>query len=156
MIKLSRGPKPSILERNAATWTAEFTAHVGPLSTMSATTRYRYRASEIKTAVKRDSHSKCIYCESCVSQVHPGEIEHILPASKRRDLVVDWDNLAFVCTECNREKSDYLEPELPLVNPYVDEPKEYLAFYGPIIHHRTGSARGEITVRRLRLSDRSD
>jgi hypothetical protein len=156
MIKLTRGSKPVVLEENAEMWTEEFTAHVGPLNAMTATIRYRYRDPEIKIAVKRDSHNKCIYCESYVSQVHPGEIEHILPVSKRRDLVVDWDNLAFVCTECNRGKGDYLEPGLPLVNPYVDEPREHLAFFGPTVHHRTGSARGEITVRQLKLHKRSD
>lgn len=122
---------------------------------MAPATRYRYRDPSIKAAVKRDSHEKCIYCESYVTQVHPGEIEHILPVSKRRALAVDWDNLAFVCTECNREKGDYLETELPLLNPFVDEPSEHLAFYGPLVHHKTGSSRGEITVQQLKLSKRN-
>jgi uncharacterized protein (TIGR02646 family) len=151
MIRLERGDKPPILIEKADEWTAEFAAAGAP-HTMAPAVRYRYRHADIKEAVKRDSHKKCIYCESHITQVHPGEIEHIAPVSKRADLVVEWENLAFVCTECNREKSAYYEPNLPLLNPFDDDPDEYLAFYGPMVLHRTGKPRGEITVRQLKLS----
>jgi hypothetical protein len=55
----------------------------------------------------------------------------------------------------NREKLDYDEPTLPLLDPLMDEPAEHLAFYGPMILHRTGCDRGDITVRRLKLNERS-
>jgi hypothetical protein len=152
MIKLPKGERPPVIAEKGEDWAARFVAHNGSLSSMAPSLRYCYRDPTIKAAVRRDSHDKCIYCESFMTQVHPGEIEHILPVSKRRDLVVTWENLAFVCTECNREKGDYLEAALPLLNPYADEPAEHLAFYGPVVHHRTGAARGEVTVRQLKLS----
>jgi uncharacterized protein (TIGR02646 family) len=152
MIRLERGPKPAVLAEKGDEWAEEFLGFEGRLATMAASMRYRYRATEIKEAVRRDAHGKCIYCESYITQVHPGEIDHIRPVSKRRDLVVEWGNLAYVCTECNREKRDYYEPALPLVNPFEDDPNEHLAFYGPAVLHRTGSERGEVTVKRLRLN----
>lgn len=151
MIRLRRGTKPAVLESNSTAWTEEFVGHEGPLSSMPATQRYRYRHPDIKVAVKSDSHGKCIYCESYISHVHPGEIEHIAPVSVRPELVLDWENLAYVCTECNREKGAYFEPSLPLLDPFVDDPDEHLVFYGPMVLHRTGSARGEVTVLELKL-----
>lgn len=154
MIRLARGPKPGVLEERGEEWAREFVGHVGPLAQMAPSTRYRYRHAEIKEAVKRDSSEKCIYCESKITHVYPGEIDHLLPASKRRDLSVAWENLGYVCAECNREKRDYYEPALPLLDPYEDEPGEHLAFYGPMVLWRSGSERGEVTVRELKLHRR--
>lgn len=156
MIRLHRGDKPPILEQNSETWTEEFLGHNAdkPLSEIPDGVRYRYRDSAIKEALKEGAGLKCMYCESTILQVHPGEIEHILPVSKRRELVADWNNLGFVCHVCNREKGDYYNPELPLLNPYEDEPSEHLAFFGPLVLHRSGSNRGEITVRTLKLERR--
>lgn len=151
MIKLKRGAEPAILHTKAGEWTREFSAHVGPLSGMPNAQRYRYRHPDIKAAVKRDTHGKCVYCESYVGHVHPGEIGHIAPVSERPELVVSWENLAYVCTECNREKGTYYEPTLPLIDPFVDEPKDHLVFYGPMVLHRSPSARGEVTAQRLKL-----
>jgi hypothetical protein len=151
MIRLKRGEKPAILATKHEEWTREFTAHVGPLSTMPKAQRYRYRHPDIKAAVKSDTHGKCVYCESYVSHVHPGEIEHIAPVSARPALVVDWENLTYVCSECNREKGAYFEPTLPLLNPFVDEPGEHLVFYGTLVLHRSPSPRGEVTVQQLKL-----
>ncbi len=154
MIKLKRGAKPEILEQKAEEWAREFVEHEGPRNAMPDSKRYRYRHPDVKDGVIRDSRAKCIYCESHVTQVHPGEIEHLLPSSKRPELVVDWDNLGFVCTECNREKLDYYEPSLPLINPFEDDPAEHLAFFGPMILQRSRAPRGELTVRLLKLNDR--
>lgn len=93
-----------------------------------------------------------MYCESFISHVHPGETDHILPIDKRPDLVVSWNNLGLVCTKCNHAKSNYYEPELPLLDPFVDEPNEHLMFFGPMVMHRDGSERGEITVSQLDLN----
>jgi CRISPR/Cas system Type II protein with McrA/HNH and RuvC-like nuclease domain len=152
MIRLRKGREPAVLVKNSAKWTKEFCEFQGRLSEMPPAMRYRYRDSTIKAAVRQDSHDKCVYCESSISQVHPGEIDHIEPVSRRRDLVVAWDNLALVCSECNRAKGDYYEPTLPLLNPFVDDPASHLVFYGPLVLHRTGCSRGEATVKRLKLS----
>ena len=154
MIRLTRGSEPAVLQQNKEAWTREFVDHTGPRSEMSPTKRYRYRHPDIKAAVKRDSAEKCIYCESLITHVHPGEIEHLEPSSQVPERIVDWGNLGFVCTECNREKLDYHDPDLPLLNPFTDEPSDHLAFYGPMVLYRPGADRGEITVRKLKLNDR--
>ena len=57
-----------------------------------------------------------------------GDIEHILPKCKdaRPDLYVEWSNLTLACEVCNRvNKRDYYNPNIPLVNPYEDNPNEF-------------------------------
>jgi CRISPR/Cas system Type II protein with McrA/HNH and RuvC-like nuclease domain len=154
MIRIHRSPKPAVLAEKADEWTKEFCDFTGPLGDMPATIRFRYRHPHIKDTVRQDAHEKCMYCESSITQTHPGETDHILPVSKRQELVVDWDNLGYICTDCNREKLDYHAPELPLVNPYREEPSDFLVFYGPVVLQRLGAPKGEITVRRLKLNER--
>ena len=47
----------------------------------------------------------------------------ILPKSANPDEVVEWENLFPACLRCNRKKN---KREERIVNPCVDEPKEYL------------------------------
>jgi hypothetical protein len=119
-----------------------------------AAARFRYRHPDIKAALRGESYDKCIYCESKVSHTFPGETDHLAPVSKRPDLVVEWTNLAYVCTECNREKLDYYSEAEPIVNPYDDDPRDYVMFYGPIVLHRAGNAKGYRTVQKLKLTAR--
>ena len=113
------------------------------------TVRFRYRHKDVKAAVKRDSHGKCIYCET---PTEFGQTDHINPVSKCPDRVVDWDNLAFVCTECNTHKSDYYDPDAPLVNPFVDDPAEFLSFLGPFVMAAPDNHRGQLTLLQLKLN----
>lgn len=149
MIKLEKGLEPGILARNAAHWTEEYERGLED-GGLTNTQKFRYRHSDIKQAIRRETSEKCAYCESKVSHVHPGETDHIAPVSRRPDLVVAWNNLTYVCTECNRRKLDYYSEVEPLVNPYVDQPKEHLLFFGPMVLHKDD--KGFRTTRRLGLS----
>ena len=150
MIRLNKLPKPAVLVANETTWSADYLIYKATGSPKSAARRYR--DGEIKAEVQRETSDKCAYCESKVSHTYPGDVEHILPKSARPDLFVQWENLTYVCFQCNNEKRDYYEPAQPLLNPYQDDPQSHVQFLGPMCLEMPGSARGQLTVLRLQLS----
>jgi 5-methylcytosine-specific restriction endonuclease McrA len=152
MIKLVKEPEPEILKQNKEEWTKEYLDSLKKGNQISVTVRFRYRHVDIKTAITKETYEKCIYCESKIKQVSPGEIDHILPISKVPEKILDWSNLTFCCTECNRRKSDYYDPQLPLLNPYIDNPDDYLIATGPCIFHVPNNQRGHITERKIELN----
>lgn len=149
MIKLTKDEKPSVLVDNGQKWQAEF-VNGRKTGNLKDSQKYRYRHPAIKEALRNETHQKCAYCESKISHVHPGEIDHILPVSMRPDLCVHWENLTLACSECNRRKSDYYSEEEPLVNPYVHEPSVHLIFYGLVVLHRDDM--GYRTLKHMELS----
>ena len=149
MIKLVKGYEPGILANNGQRWATEYLQGLKARNLTDAQ-KFRYRHPNIKEALREETHDKCAYCESKISHVHPGETDHILPVSRRPDLCFSWTNLAYVCSECNRRKSDYYSETEPLVNPYVDEPSMHLNFFGPLVLHR--DAKGLRTTRKIGLS----
>lgn len=148
MIRLHKGPLPDILVNKAAEWTKEYKDALAA-NAMTTTIRYRYRDAEIKAALRRDSHNKCIYCESDIGF---GQTDHIHPVAKCPDEIVSWANLALVCTECNTYKSDYYAPTEPLINPFVDEPSAHLLFLGPLVFAVPGDAMGLRTREQIQLN----
>jgi uncharacterized protein (TIGR02646 family) len=150
MIRLTRGPLPAILERHGAEWTHEYLRRLNGDATIAAAADTRYRHPEIKEAVLRDSHDKCVYCESRPRAVSPGDVEHVQPKAIAPERILAWDNLVFSCTTCNTSKGTYWSVEAPLLDPYHDEPAEHLSFVGPMAMHRTPS--GELACARLRLN----
>jgi len=149
MIHLQKLAEPAVLVENGATWTAEF-LRLRAAGIVTQSVRFRYRHPTIKERLREETSEKCAYCESKVSHVHPGETDHILPVSEKPELYVNWVNLTYVCSECNREKSNYFSDPEPLVNPYTDEPSDHLYFVGPLVLHR--DAKGLRTQRQLKLS----
>jgi hypothetical protein len=152
MIGLRKVEPPAVLVEKGSEWTEEYLAGVESGVWPSEAAKTRYRHPEIKTKIRQETADKCAYCEAKVTHVYPGDCEHILPKSRRPELVVDWENLTFVCSECNRRKSDYYEPELPLVNPYSDVPETHLRWYGPMVLAANGDNLGRVTIRLLELS----
>ncbi len=96
-----------------------------------------------------------MYCESRPLHVAPGDVEHLLPKSRFPDLIVEWDNLAFVCPDCNRGKGDYYDQSEPVINPFVEDPAAHLRFAGPLVLELPADARGIVTIRKLKL-DRAE
>ena len=132
MIRLEKGPEPHVLSQNGTQWTEDYCTGLEDGS-LTDTQKFRYRHPEIKQTIRAETYDKCAYCESKISHVHPGETDHIFPVSRRPDLFVSWNNLTFVCTECNRQKLDYYSEAEPLVNPYIDQPSDHLIFFGPMV-----------------------
>lgn len=74
----------------------------------------------------------------------------------RPELYVDWNNLTLACEICNRTcKKDYYDPNVPLVNPYIDDPNDFFLFLGTIISSKNNNSRGFVTEKTLALN-RSD
>ncbi len=111
-----------------------------------------YKHTDIKKAIKDDSFDKCIYCESKVSHVYFGDVEHMKPKSKFPELEFDWDNLGYVCRKCNSEKSDKWDNQYPFINPYTEDPLNFLCVVGHFIYHLAGNKRGEITRKEINLN----
>ena len=104
-----------------------------------------YKHPDNKAALKSASFDKCMYCESKVTHVDYGDVEHIKPKSKFPDLTYEWSNLGYACGKCNREgKGNKYDDHF--INPYQDDPENYLIPFGSVIFARDGNGRGEITI----------
>lgn len=106
-----------------------------------------YKHPENKVTLIGASFGKCMYCESKVPHIDYGDIEHIKPKSKFPNLEFDWDNLGYACVKCNRDyKKDKFSEDNPYINPYEDNPSDYIAFVGTFLMQKQGSEKGEITI----------
>jgi 5-methylcytosine-specific restriction endonuclease McrA len=152
VINIAKAPKPAVLNAKEEEWKNEYLALLDGDENIPKAARTRYRHVDVKSTLREESHDKCIFCESKISHTFPGETDHIIPVSKMPEKIVDWSNLGYVCKECNRKKSDYYDAALPLINPFIDEPSEYLHFLGPMVIAKTGNRRGQLTVELLELS----
>jgi hypothetical protein len=146
MRRLSKGPKPQVLADNEAAWAHEYATAAG-----TEKKPRRWRHEHILDGLRSETLGKCAYCEGIISDVSFDQVEHILPKSKRPDLVVQWSNLTIACPRCNNAKLDYYDPAAPLVHPYEDDPGESLEFRGPAVFGKLGADAGERTVHRIRL-----
>ena len=148
MIRLNQGTQPRALAENGDAWTAEY---VNWCENSVGTAPRRYAHREIRAALEAETGSKCAYCEGRISDVAYTHIEHKLPKSKYPKLVCTWENLTIACPKCNTKKGDYDVPECQLLDPYVDEVEEVVAFGGPLALPR-GGARARATITRLDLN----
>jgi hypothetical protein len=151
VIAITKGQKPQVLIDHEEHWREEYAAAIRGDANVPKSALTRYRHPEIKSAVRDEASEKCVYCESSITHVHPGDCEHILPKSRRPDLVVAWDNLAFVCSVCNTTKRDYYDESQPLLNPFLDEPRNHLHFAGAFCMPIPGSDLGRRTRTILEL-----
>lgn len=155
MIHLTKLDEPKILKDNKHDWTNQYVQLLNLNQKPPEDLKYKYRDSSIKNQILKETHNKCAYCESIVSHVCPGDIEHILPKNKdaRPDLYVEWTNLTLACEQCNRpRKKTYYNPVDPLINPYVDNPEDHLMSAGPMIFNKPGDRKGYVTYTILELN----
>ena len=145
---MNRGTPPQVLIENGEMWTAEYVKWCeDPVGTAPR----RYAHLEIRSALEVETSSKCAYCEGRISDVAYTHIEHKLPKSKYPKLVCAWENLTIACPKCNTNKGNYDEPECPLLDPFIDDVEEQVAFGGPLALPR-GGARARATITRLDLN----
>lgn len=95
-----------------------------------------------------------MYCESQITHIYPGDVEHIEPKIHFEQRRLDYDNLGISCWSCNHEKLDEFSATTPLIDPYNDDPAGHFIFIGQFIRQRPGSARGRYTIELLKLNDR--
>lgn len=116
--------------------------------------RTNYKHLDNKDALLRASHGKCMYCESQVSHIYFGDVEHIRPkaAGKYPQLEFEWTNLGYCCVRCNNAKKDQFDETCPLVDPYSEEPDTHLLAFGTSVRHKAGSERGALTIATTELN----
>jgi uncharacterized protein (TIGR02646 family) len=163
VIRIVRGAQPKVLARNGAKWKAAL-LHFNAAGAPAAERRRaenRYRQREVKESLAAMFHDKCAYCESKITHVDYGAIEHYRPKARFPEKTFDWDNLLLACNVCNGPefKGDRF-PDVaeggPIANPCDDEPGDHLAFvFDPIAGLATvvpKTRRGELTIETLGLN----
>lgn len=104
MIRVTRTSQPDVLRKNASKWLNTLKKlRANPTSTKDKITKAqnKYHHSQIKDALKKMFHGKCAYCESKITVVDYGAIEHFFPKSLYPDLTFEWKNLLLSCNKCN-------------------------------------------------------
>lgn len=152
MIELKKTEKPQSLIDNGDKWTKDLMNDFYQTNVIDKTKQNKYNKPDIKQALIDETNEKCAYCESKITHVYPGDIEHIIPKSLYPRLTFSWNNLTLGCFWCNNKKRDFLSKECMLLNPYKDKTNIHLRAFGPIILHINNSKRGEITWRKLELN----
>ncbi|MEW5818376.1 MAG: retron system putative HNH endonuclease, partial [Spirochaetota bacterium] len=140
MIKILRSEEPDVLKNNARKWRDELIEAKTEKEKKRAEKRYNHR--QVKNSLEAMFHSKCAYCESKITHVDYGEIEHFRPKSLFPEETFNWNNLFLSCGICNgaQHKGDKFpgaDQGGPLVNPCDDEPVEHLKF---VFDQQTGLA----------------
>jgi uncharacterized protein (TIGR02646 family) len=152
VIHLQRSPVPGELQ----IWLAERAARLRDfLSRGEAPPQAlldSYRHPPLKAHLVAEAHGKCVYCESKITHVYFGDVEHIKPKSVFPAERLDLANLTLACAQCNNAKSEFWNENTPLLNPYVDEPNHEFLIFGFIITHRPGLRRGRLTIEQLGLN----
>lgn len=157
MRALKKGIKPKILEEKADVWSNELQTVLDRGDKPTKTMKERYRHGDIKAALIGETHGKCAYCESKVTHIAHGDIEHIVPKSKVPAKAYEWENLTLACSVCNGNKGDYYsndpaKSQDDLVDPYIDEPTDHFLFLREVVSARPDSLRGFATDQVLKLS----
>lgn len=141
MIQVARTNKPDVLVQNAENWTIEY-LKAKQIYEESKTVEHkkifqniekRYNQSEVKDSLKAMFKKKCAFCESHITHIDYGQIEHFKPKSKYPDLCFEWNNFLISCPICNGKsnKGDKFPLEQeggPFINPVDENPDDFLKF----------------------------
>ncbi len=111
-----------------------------------------YKHPDNKSALVKASFEKCMYCEEKILSSQFGDVEHIKPKSRFKNLEFDWKNLGLICSKCNNAKSDKYDEQTPFINPYDEDPEDYIIATGTLLAQRRGSERGELTISEIELN----
>jgi hypothetical protein len=152
MIKLARTTLSAYLKVFLAHCAFEYALYESLNMVCPDSVQHGYRDVLLKERLREESCDKCIYCESKVSHVDHGEIEHFIPKSIQPRLRYLYYNLGYSCGICNNNKGVYYDPLAPLLNPYEDDPSQFIEAYGPMVSAIGGNPRGSITIRKLKLN----
>lgn len=153
MIPVTRSAEPVVLQRNGLRWLTALQSALQNQQQLeqnqnsSATqvkqakqfvrkAQSKYGNEQIKSALASMFQDKCAYCESKISVITYGAIEHFRPKSRYPDLTFTWSNLLLACDRCNDagHKGDQFpvdEDGQPLLIDPTDpqtDPQEHLEF----------------------------
>lgn len=107
-----------------------------------------YGKQDVRAQLMTDQHKKCAYCEKTLED-EPRHVEHYRPKSKYYNLAFTWNNLFGCCWACNNKKGSvfpvedetkrFTSQEIPLlINPYIEDPAEFIAFHEDIATPKQG------------------
>ncbi|MCP1909648.1 HNH endonuclease [Bradyrhizobium pachyrhizi] len=133
---------------NAAAWEQVLRDHESNNTEPTKTELNRYGHPEIKTALMRETHEKCAYCESIFRHVYPGDVEHIIPKRNGIEYRFQWSNLTIACSTCNTNKG----VKEGLVDPYVDDPEGAFQIAGPAMLAEPTDGKAHATEVALQLN----
>jgi uncharacterized protein (TIGR02646 family) len=141
-----------------------------------------YGHEEVKSALRQAQHDKCAFCESLITHISYGDVEHFRPKAAFRQrpggplvrpgyywLAYEWTNLFFCCRLCNQRFKENLFPlrrpsrrARSHNDPVVDEeplflnPEEdlsrHLRFRNECLEPVRSSRRGKTTIAALGLN----
>lgn len=152
MRKLTKGPKPLILIQNADSWTTELMGYVNSDEDIPKHVKDRYNHQQVREALVRETHGKCMYCEGVIGSVAFPHIEHFRPKSLYPSLTFEWNNLGLGCQFCNTKKSNVFNEVVPFINPYFEDPEESFVFLGTMVKQKPGCFRAEFMISQLDLN----
>ncbi len=152
MIKLNRQAIPPELAQQIASRITQLHEHLEAGLAPPDAVLNSYRNPAVKSHLISEANGKCIYCESKVSHVYFGDVEHIKPKALFPKERLNIENLGFVCAKCNNAKSDYWDENFPVIDPYAEDPSVELMALGYYLARRPGSMRAYITLEQIKLN----
>lgn len=106
----------------------------------------------LKKSLMELSYGKCAYCECYLSkESNYVEVDHFEDKNHNEDKVMLWENLLPSCKHCNVHKSDHDVIAEPIVNPFVDDPKNHL--YLQYYRYKPKDKKGTTTIDVLQLNN---
>lgn len=133
-------------------WNTRYTTELNVGQTPSESLLARYRDPDLKTVLREETKNKCAYCESYISHIYPGDVEHIEPKSASSLKRLDYDNLTIACWQCNNNKDTYYDILIPIINPFVHDPEDHLIAIGSLVYRKPSDPIGLVTETVLKLN----
>ncbi len=138
-----------MIKLRSATAPAELTDEVVQALTdeYKKTDKAVWQKEFIGKALLDSSHNKCCFSECKLNEEGKyDEVEHFHPKSLYPDEVVSWSNLLPINKACNTAKGDHDTKAEPIINPYIDDPKEHLYLKDYRFYDKTELGRKTIDV----------
>ena len=140
-----------------------------------------YGHKKVKAALIKAQHDKCCFCESKVTHISYGDVEHFRPKAGVRQksgarlekpgyywLAYGWSNLFFSCQLCNQRYKENLFPlvkpgdrakshnddidiEKPVFINPTEDAEKFISFREEVIFAIDDNPRGEATIKALGL-----
>lgn len=106
----------------------------------------------LKEALLKLSNNKCAYCEGKLDlKSEYMEVEHFRDKKDFPDDVLLWDNLLPSCKHCNGHKSSHNVVDEPIINPFIEDPKNHIYLRSYMYRHK--DILGQCTIDVLNLND---
>jgi 5-methylcytosine-specific restriction endonuclease McrA len=152
MIKLTRRPLPGEVAVQLTERAVRLRQHLLAGDDPPQALLNFYRNPELKQILVAEANGKCMYCESKITHVYFGDVEHIRPKSRFPEARLDHDNLGLACAICNNAKGEFWDDDTPLLNPFNDDPDEEVLALGTLVVRRPGRSRARLTIQQMDLN----